>query len=141
MLLHGFSLNYKTLYNILNKFYNWYFFLNVYYLIIFVLQSFRYLIINYNIVKKIYYIIYFYFIISYYIIQLKNVIYNKFQFLLSNVCKNTEIFGQHSVGMETTFATKSDTPTHNLGVLVQAKEQAPSLYPANQPVSPWGLKM
>ena len=28
--------------------------------------------------------------------------------------------GQHSVGIDTAFATKSDTPTHNLGVLVQA---------------------
>ena len=28
--------------------------------------------------------------------------------------------GQHSVGIDTAFATKSDTPTNNLGVLVQA---------------------
>ena len=28
--------------------------------------------------------------------------------------------GQHSVGIDTAFATISDTPTHNLGVLVQA---------------------
>ena len=33
---------------------------------------------------------------------------------------NSEIFGQHSVGIETVFATNSDTPTHNLEVLVQA---------------------
>ena len=31
-----------------------------------------------------------------------------------------DILGQHSVGIDTAFATKSDTPTHNLGVLVQA---------------------
>ena len=30
--------------------------------------------------------------------------------------------GQHSVGLETAFATKSDTPTHK-GVLVQATGQ------------------
>ena len=33
---------------------------------------------------------------------------------------NSEILGQHSAGIDTSFATKSDTPTHNLGVLVQA---------------------
>ena len=37
---------------------------------------------------------------------------------------NSEIFGQHSVGIETAFATKIDTPTHNLGVLVQASADA-----------------
>ena len=32
--------------------------------------------------------------------------------------------GQHSVGIDTAFATKSDTPTHNFGVLVQASRHA-----------------
>ena len=33
---------------------------------------------------------------------------------------NSEIFGQHSVGIDTAFATMSDTETPNFGVLVQA---------------------
>ena len=32
---------------------------------------------------------------------------------------NSETFRQYSVGIETVFATISDTPTKNLGVLVQ----------------------
>ena len=34
--------------------------------------------------------------------------------------RNSEIFEQHSIGIEAAVATKSDTLTHNLGVLVQA---------------------
>ena len=37
---------------------------------------------------------------------------------------NSDIFGQHSDGIETAFATKSDTLTHNLGVLVQDSHHA-----------------
>ena len=34
---------------------------------------------------------------------------------------NSEILGEHSVGIDTAFATMSETPTQNLGVLVQAR--------------------
>ena len=34
--------------------------------------------------------------------------------------KNSEILGKHSQGIDTAFATTSDTPTHNLGGLGQA---------------------
>ena len=36
---------------------------------------------------------------------------------------NSETLGQYSVGIDTAFSTKSDTPSHNLGVLVQATLQ------------------
>ena len=34
--------------------------------------------------------------------------------------KNSEILGQHALGIDTAFTTTSDSPTHNLGVLAQA---------------------
>ena len=51
---------------------------------------------------------------------------------------NSEIFGQHCVGIETGFATKSDTPTHNFGVLVQATVQSYTQLEKANPTSPAG---
>ena len=36
---------------------------------------------------------------------------------------DSEMFGHHSFDIDTAFATLSDTPTQNLGVLVQATTQ------------------
>ena len=38
---------------------------------------------------------------------------------------NSEIFGQHFVGIDTAFVTKRDTPIHNLAVLVQGTAEGP----------------